>query len=226
LKATIASYHQIIDSFDSFIRKREFPCIAAKAAAARQNIRCLIIHDMTDSKEDKNILQFIYDFIDEYRSVNKIYHSAAIIFEGPDMSREECFDGLMWQKLQSLANLDAEKYPYDKRVNADPSSPHFSFSLKEEAFFIIGLHPGSSRPARRFSYPALVFNPHDQFEKLREEGRYEAMKKVVRNRDLQFSGSVNPMLHDFATSSEALQYSGKVYAENWKCPLQIKHGKS
>ena len=50
-----------------------------------------------------------------------------------------------------LQILDAENYNYDDRVEADPSSAKFSFSIKEEAFYIIGLHAASSRQARQFS---------------------------------------------------------------------------
>ena len=126
---------------------------------------------------------------------------------------------MLWQRLQALSNLDAENYDYDRRVDSDPASAHFSFSLKQEAFFIIGLHPGSKRPARQFSYPTLAFNPHQEFEKLRATHHYEPMKKVVRKRDLAYSGSINPMLTDFGEVSEAIQYSGKFYSRDWQCPF-------
>ena len=101
----------------------------------------------------------------------------------------------------------------------DPAAVEFSFSLKEEAFYLIGLHPGSSRSARRFSYPAIVFNPHTQFERLRELNKYETMKQFIRNRDIRYSGSVNPMLADFGETSEAVQYTGRQYDQDWKCPF-------
>lgn len=173
--------------------------------------------------DDPDTLRFLYSFIDQYRIAKDIYHSATVIFRGPDDMDEEKFDVFLWQRLQSLANIDAEKYLYDKRVSADPDSHHFSFSLMGEAFFIIGLHPKSSRLTRQFEYPALVFNPHEQFEILRERNHYESMKEIVRKRDLEFSGSINPMLDDFGSSSEVLQYSGRRYDKNWKCPLQLTH---
>lgn len=90
-------------------------------------------------------------------------------------------------------------------------------------FFIIALHPGSSRPLRRFTYAALVFNPHMQFEELRETGKYNNMKYAVRKRDLAYSGSINPMLTDFGDASEIYQYSGRKYDNTWQCPLKINH---
>ena len=44
------------------------------------------------------------------------------------------------------------------------------FSLSGTAFFVVGLHPNASRPARQFSSPVLVFNLHAQFERLRADG--------------------------------------------------------
>jgi FPC/CPF motif-containing protein YcgG len=128
--------------------------------------------------------------------------------------------------LQALRNLDEKNYACDSRVDPDPSSANFSFSLKEEAFFIVGLHPGSSRRARQFQYPALVFNPHAEFEKLRKQHNgYERLKAIVRKRDILYSGSVNPMLQDFGLDSEARQYSGRRYSNQWECPLAIDYGK-
>ncbi|MDQ3142714.1 MAG: YqcI/YcgG family protein [Bacteroidota bacterium] len=213
----------IIDEFLAFIHDKTYPCIGAKAAATKQQIQCLVIDHMASSKDDPHILQFLYQFVEDIRNSDEIFQSAAIIFKEPDILTEEIFEELLWQRLQSLADFDAQNYSYDPRVNKDPTSAFFSFSLMEEAFFIIGLHPSSSRISRQFNYPTLVFNPHVQFEKLRASHRYEPMKEIVRSRDLTFSGSINPMLDDFGNTSEVYQYSGKKYDASWKCPLKIDH---
>jgi FPC/CPF motif-containing protein YcgG len=207
----------------SYIDNKDFACIGAKAALAKEQIQCFVADNMACPKDDFDILNFLYKFIDAYRSSNQLYHSAVVIFRGPGFINDEQFDKLMWQRLQVLFDFDSANYNYDLRVDADPSSPNFSFSLKEESLFIIGLHPANSRPLRRFSYPALVFNPHAQFEQLRQSGKYEKMKHVVRKRDIAFSGSANPMLKDFGEASEVYQYSGRKYDDTWKCPLKINH---
>jgi FPC/CPF motif-containing protein YcgG len=217
------AYDPVIEEYLSFISNPQFPCVAAKAAYAHQKIRCMVAANMLCPADDENILQFIYTFVDDYRKAKSLYHSATIIFSGPEIKNEEFFDNILWKRLQALSDLDALNYPYDKRVSADPASPLFSFSLKEEAFFVIALHPCSSRLSRRFKYPTLVFNPHDQFEILRSQHHYEHMKQTVRNRDLKLAGSINPMLDDYGSSSETLQYSGRQYNSDWKCPLQISH---
>jgi FPC/CPF motif-containing protein YcgG len=216
----------IIESFYDFIKRRDYPCVAAKAAAAQDHISCMVAPDMESDNDDKEVLHFIYRFIDAYRSSPEKYHSAAVLFENPTNASEDEFEAILWKKLQSLSDLDAKQYPYDQRVSSDPNSPHFSFSLKQEAFFIVALHPQSSRLARRFMHPVLVFNPHQQFELLRQNNHFDHMKETVRQRDQHFSGSINPMLEDFGMYPETKQYSGRVHEEHWKCPLHIKHGKS
>jgi FPC/CPF motif-containing protein YcgG len=183
----------------------------------------MVAENMYCPKDDVVILEFLYKFIDAFRRSEDLFHSAAIVFKGPVFPDEETFDQVLWQRLQSLSNLDAVNYKYDKRVSADPASSDFSFSLKEEAFFIIGMHQNSSRQARKFGYPALIFNPHAQFETLRKSSSYDKLKNVVRNRDILSSGSVNPMLEDFGNSSEVFQYSGRNYDKSWECPLNINH---
>ncbi|MDF7814744.1 guanitoxin biosynthesis heme-dependent pre-guanitoxin N-hydroxylase GntA [Hymenobacter sp. YC55] len=212
------------DEYLSFINQKDFPCVVAKTALTFNQLHYMVVDHLACPKDDTDILEFIYDFVDTYRQAEKPYHSAAIIFKGPTVPDEVLFEELFWQRMQALSNLDAQRYGYDRRVVADPNSANFSFSLKEEAFFVIGLHPGSSRPARRFKYPTLVFNAHAQFEQLRTNGRYDTIRNTIRTRDIAYSGSVNPMLHDFGDSSEAYQYSGKAYDQAWKCPFLSQHG--
>lgn len=215
---------EIIREYLEFVGNREFPCVAAREAVARQQVACFVAGHMACPKDDADILAFMYNFVDSFRKKKDIYNSATIIFTAPGIQDENVFEKLMWNRLQAISDLDAMQYGYDSRVTPDPSNENFSFSLKEEAFFIIGMHPASSRPMRRFRYAALAFNPHAQFEQLREKRQYDKVKNVVRKRDLALSGSINPMLDDFGKSSEVYQYSGRQYEKSWQCPLNIHHG--
>ena len=214
------------NEYSEFIRDKNFPCIGAKTALAKNQVQCLVSGNMACPADDEKILEYLYSYIDSYRKTGGIFHSVAIIFTGPDNISEAIFEKLLWQRLQAISNLDSVNYKYDKRVSSDTASPDFSFSLKEEAFFIIGMHPRSSRPSRRFKYPALIFNPHEQFELMKATNKYEIMKQSVRKRDMIFSGSVNPMLNDHGKKTEVLQYSGKNYTSPLKCPLKINHASS
>src|SRR6185312_15214178 len=107
-------------------------------------------------------------------------------------------------------------------VDSNPDSPHFSMSIGGSGFFVVGLHPNSSRAARRFKYPTLVFNLHAQFERLRDEGRYETIRNKTIERDIALDGTPNPMLARHGHGPAAAQYSGRLVNENWQCPF--KHG--
>ncbi len=217
------SPQQISKAYKKFLSKREYPCIAAKAALKHEQIHSFFASHMACPNDDHAILKFLYDFVDAFRDSDQLYHSAIIIFQAPHVTDEETFENLLWQRLQSLHQLDSKMHQYDTRVSSAPTHAKFSFSIKEEAMFVIGLHPGSSRPARQFEYPALVFNPHGQFEQLRKLGKYEKMKYAVRKKEISNAGSVNPMLTDFGELSEVFQYSGKAYNVDWECPLNITH---
>ena len=48
------------------------------------------------------------------------------------------------------------------------------------------------------------------------------MQKIIRARDRDNAGSINPMLSDFGTRSEARQYSGRAVGDDWQCPLRVR----
>jgi len=215
----MVSEQHIINEYWEFLSEKGFPCIAAKAALSRNQIKSIVVPHMACPAQDAEVLQFMYNFVDNYRLSEESYHSAAVVFKEPLHADEPLFDQFLWQRLQALSQMDSVNYPHDPRVESDPASPNYSYSLKSEAFFIVGLHPASSRKSRQFKYPTLVFNPHAEFEKLRRSNRYEKMKEVVRKRDVEYSGSVNPMLDDFGNVSEVNQYSGMRHDSSWSCPL-------
>ena len=215
----------IIDEFRKHLSQKDFPCIGAKTALASGQLKCMVAYHMGCPHQDGEVLQFIYDFVDQFRNSGSLYHSAAVLFRQPVDLNEEIFEKLLWERLQSLSDLDALQYAYDPRVSENTASPYFSFSLKSEAFFIIGLKPESKHASRRFTYPAIIFNPHLQFQTLRETEKYNHLKSVIRKRDIQYSGTINPVLKDFGEASEVFQYSGRLQDENWQCPLKINHGK-
>ncbi len=219
----------LVDSETAEIAERElyervaapdFPCVGAKSAMARGTLRVLACHNLKSGWDDVRIHRALIDWAWEYRRNPGGLRSLAVVFDGPGDLTEAQFEAAMWERIQSFADKDAWLgQPYDHRVSADPGDSHFSLSFGGEAFFAVGLHPGASRPARRFPRPTLVFNLHDQFEKLREEGRYEGMRDKILKRDVALAGSVNPMLKRHGEGSEAAQYSGRVVGEDWRCPF-------
>ena len=210
-------------TFEGHIADKGFPCVGAKSALARGTLRVLPGRDVTSGWNDMHIHDALLEWAYAYRDDPQGLRSLAVVFEGPLDLTEEEFEKHMWERIQSLADKDAWRgQPYDGTVSPDPGDPHFSLSFGGEAFFVVGLHPNASRPARRFDRPILVFNLHDQFETLRKEGRYERMRETILDRDLTLAGDLNPMLSRHGESSEARQYSGRKVDDGWQAPFKDK----
>lgn len=168
----------------------------------------------------EQMIRDIEDYIESYDFDDNVFKSFIAVFPEQEIASEIEFENLLWRQLQFLHEKD--NTPWDHRVSDDPKSENFSFSLAGRAFYVIGMHPKSSRMARQTPWPALVFNLHAQFEKLREMGVYQKVRDRIRKRDEKLQGSINPMLEDFGESSEALQYSGRKVSQEWKCPFHKK----
>lgn len=216
--------HEAQDSLEALlfdhIDDRAFPCVGAKSAMARGTLGVLACSRIDSAWDDVRIHDALMRLAENYRRDQAMYRSFAVVFEGPADLSEAAFEAALWQRVQSLSDKDVWRgQDYDARVSTDPANPHFSLSFGGEAFFIVGLHPRASRPARRFERPTLVFNLHDQFERLRAKGKYETMREKILVRDEALAGSRNPMLARHGAASEARQYSGRVVDDRWACPF-------
>jgi FPC/CPF motif-containing protein YcgG len=213
--------HPLANAFRSFIGEPTFPCVGAKSALSRDQLTIVIARDVASGWDDTRIYPALLAFVSRYKRAPRLFCSLAILFEQPGDLSEAGFEHALWARVQSLSDKDAWLgLPHDERVQPCPTDPHFSLSFGGEAFFVVGLHPNASRKARRFHRPALVFNLHDQFEILRQSGRYESLRESIGMRDLRFSGSLNPMLATHGELSEARQYSGREVDDEWVCPFR------
>jgi len=215
----------LADRFRAHIDAAGFPCVGAKSALARGTLKIVAARDIASAWNDVQIHDELLHWAFDYRREPGGLRSLAVVFAGPTDLGEREFERCMWERLQSLADKDAWRgQEYAAAVSPDPDDPHFSLSFGGEGFFVVGLHPNASRPARRFETPALVFNLHDQFERLREEGRYERMRETIISRDVAIAGTPNPMLARHGEASEAAQYSGRIVPEDWECPFRdVRH---
>jgi uncharacterized protein len=211
----------LMRAFHEFIRDCEFPCVGAKAALAQNHVQIVIAADIRSNWDDLRVVDSLLDFAHSYKESPTLFRSFVLIFRGPGDLSEAQFEQHLWERVQTLSDKNSlYAAEADSRFSSDPENRHFSLSFGGEAFFVVGLHPNASRPARRFARPALVFNLHDQFEQLRDQGRYERLRETILERDVALSGSVNPMLTRHGEGSEAKQYSGREVGENWRCPYE------
>lgn len=219
LPVTLDNDHRLADSFREFVVRQDFPCVGAKSALARGQMQFMVARDVSSAWDDLRIYSALFNFAQTYRAQPALFQSLVVLFRGPGNLDEVRYESFLWQRLQSLTDKDDwHGQSHDTRVSANPADHNFSVSFASEAFFVVGLHPNASRPARRFSSPAIVFNPHDQFETLRDQGRYGGLKEKIARRDEALAGSRNPMLQVFGEGSEAPQFSGRIVEDSWACP--------
>ena len=212
--------HPLAERFRAFIQNPTFPCVGAKSALAKGYLRFVVADDIGSAGDDTRLHAALMAFVCRYRERPDLFQSLVVVFQQPDRLSEEGFETRLWERLQSLSDQDSRLgHAYDARVAPDPEDQHFSLSFAGEAFFVVGLHPGASRPARQFEAPTLVFNLHDQFERLRAQGRYEKLRDAIQARDISWTGSINPMLTTHGERSEAPQYSGRHVSDDWACPF-------
>jgi FPC/CPF motif-containing protein YcgG len=206
------------EQFADIIAERGYPCVGAKSAFKRGQAAHVVLDDMRDAGTPASLRDHLSRF-GEQTDFTDGFHTFLASFRLPHMSTEAQFERHLWDLLQRVH--DADEQPWDPAVSSDPSSPHFGFSVAGRAYFVIGLHPAASRVARRFPLPTLVFNAHEQFERLRADGRFDGLKETIRRRDEALQGEVNPMAHDHGDASEALQYSGRRQPGTWTPPLVV-----
>jgi FPC/CPF motif-containing protein YcgG len=207
-------------AFREFVQRPQFPCLGAKGVIRVNSYVLRVYGALGCASNASRLLADLTSFNAEYREAS--FSTFVGVFPELAPTDETSFERRLWQQLQTIHDAEPNGRAWAEGVSDDPGDPQFSFSVAGRAFFVVGLHPGSSRLARRFCVPALVFNPHEQFTRLREEGRFEGLRSAIRARDLSLQGTENPNLADFGEESEARQYSGRRTEADWKCPFSRK----
>jgi FPC/CPF motif-containing protein YcgG len=195
----------------------DYPCLGARSVFKKERATVVMHDDMADPETAHRLVDQLKAYVDSV-DPEEGFVSFIAGFRGPEVRDERHFEEMLWSLLQNLHDVDDE--PWAPEVSADPNDPHFAFSVGGTAFFIVGLHPQASREARRMPLPMLVFNLHEQFEALRENGGFERMRDTIRRRDEELQGSINPMVSDHGEASEARQYSGRRLESGWEPPFE------
>ncbi|WP_051209963.1 guanitoxin biosynthesis heme-dependent pre-guanitoxin N-hydroxylase GntA [Gelidibacter mesophilus] len=206
--------------YRDFILKRKHPCVMANTIFMQDDYKLKIYDDITSDSVVAPVLSDLDSYIKDYDFDSNAFETILFCFKENNFKTELQFENALWKFLQKLHDNDDKDW--DTSVNREPENANFSFSIKGKAFYIIGMHPNSSRIARQAPYCTLVFNLHWQFEKLRDMGIYQNIKKRIRRRDKKLQGTINPVLKDFGKASETRQYSGREVEADWKCPFTNK----
>jgi uncharacterized protein len=210
------------DSLRALVLNEHFSCVGAKAAVRQGGYRFGFYPELASPSSCAGLARDLFTFVQERELLPGEFTTFVASFGDPLPPDERAFEDLLWQTLQRLHDLDAVHHPWAHAHAADASDPAFAFSFASMAFFIVGLHAASSRATRRFAWPTLIFNPHAQFDRLRQSGQYARFKEVIRSAERALQGDTNPMLADFGERSEAPQYSGRQVERDWRCPFHVR----
>lgn len=215
--AVVASTDEFGELLSERILGPEYPCLGARSVFKRERATVVLHDDLEAPETARTLLEQLREYAATVDPEDG-FVSFVAGFRGPEVRDEKHFEEMLWGLLQRLHDVDEQ--PWAPEVSADPNDPHFAFSVAGTPFFIVGLHPKASREARRMPLPVLVFNLHEQFESLREEGGFERMRDTIRRRDEELQGSINPMVSDHGETSEARQYSGRKLEKAWEAPFE------
>ncbi len=204
-------------TYHNFIIENDHPCIMAQSVFITDEVELYSYQGLGTREAAEQLINDIKQYLHTYDFDSNSFKTLMAVFAEDKIDTEKEFEDKLWQHLSHLYELDDQ--PWDETVAMDPASSDFSFSIAGAAFFIVGMHPNSSRKARRSPHPCLTFNLHWQFQRLREMGTFEQVRDKIRERDKDLQGYLNPVVKDHGEESEAKQYSGRNVEDNWKCPF-------
>ena len=200
--------------------QKNYPCIAALRSYHKDDYQVGFYGKFGTGETWRELRNDLLFFLEEQKRSGSIYLTFWATFAPQEMSEEE-FEASLWRELSFLTSEEEKDLDWKPGATTNPQDEAFRFSLGGTEFFVVGLHSQSSRVARRFSRPALIFNVFDQFEQLEKLGQYESMVKVNRDRDIKFQGQVNPMVEAHGEKWETIQLSGRQNEKKWKCPFHF-----
>lgn len=206
-------------AFRALILDPEFPCVAARSALNQNSYRFSMYQEMNSDDATDALARDLAAFVEEQLTIEGQFTTFIACFDAPKVKDGIEFERMLWEQLARLNAIDTA--PWDDAVSSDSSDPQFSFSFAGRGFFVVGLAPSGERWARTFPWPVMAFNAHFQFEKLRENGQFERMQEVIRGRDIELQGDLNPNLSNFGEHTEAKQYSGREVGPDWQCPVRF-----
>jgi uncharacterized protein len=204
----------------AFLSQKDYPCLAAQRSLKKEEFLVGLYGKFGAGEGWRELRASLLSFLAEQKRTGSPYLSYWAIFE-PETMSEEDFERGLWSELSLLTSEEDKSLDWAPGKTTDPEDKSFIFSLGGCELFVVGLHALSSRKSRRFPFPALVFNAFSQFESFKEKGIYEGLVGAIREREVRFEGSVNPMAEEHGEKWETIQFSGKANPKEWKCPFHF-----
>lgn len=199
-----------------------FPCLGAKSTFKTENMRFSFYDALGCPNSIKKLAQGLYFYIDEKKEINggSAFTSFAAIFEGPYFPDFDSFEKTYFSVLYELHLIDKEKYPWPSHIPKDPNAQKFAFCFGGKGFFVTGMGPVIPRLSRRFIAPVMVFNAHENFTALKENGIFDKIKPKIRAGDMMLEQNGHYVNSGVAEGRESAQYCGNPKdRKEFKCPF-------
>ncbi len=148
----------LVRRFQHNMLDKLFPASAEQGMPTRKYTRYFVADEMSSSKNDKEILRFLYSVIEELRASRENAYNAVVLFKGPDIQTEDEFEYFLGERLRSLVELDSWHFSMGGGITGEYPDADFRLNLKDENLHITGLHGLSTRKTLRFPFPAVVFS--------------------------------------------------------------------
>ncbi len=182
----------------------------------------MVARDIGSGWDDLRIYPLLLDFVDSYRAEPTLFRSFAVVFEGRRALSEAKFEAVHVGRVPSRCptRTPGTGTLTIQRVSEDPHDHAFLAELRRRGVLHRGAAPRRQPPGAPVPRACMIFNLHDQFERLRLDGTYDKLRRTILSRDEALAGSQNPMLARFGEVSEARQYSGRAVDAAWACPFR------
>lgn len=209
--------------FRAMLTSPAFPCLGGSGAVHRSEYRFGLYGELGSSEAAQRCSADLAAYLTERPSEHYPVTVFVASFREPIISSELAFETALWRHLCGLQHLDPPER--DGRAPGCPfggssggaADPDPGFFFQDREFFVVGLHPASSRWARRFGWPTLVFNALTHSDELKRLGKYDHMQEKILARDRGLQGSDNPSL----PFPQVSQFSGRAVDSTWKCPVHL-----
>ena len=139
------------DNFKKFIIEEDHPCIMSQTIFSSENYQLHTYKGLGSITAAKKIVEDLKNYLEGYDFSTNEFFSFIAVFEDASDYSEKGFEDLLWKQLQNIHNIDHKKW--DGTVSSNPKNKSFSFSILGTAFYIVGMHPNSSRNARKSPRP-------------------------------------------------------------------------
>ena len=213
----------IHSQFRGTILSPAFPCLGGAGAIRRGDYRFAVYGALGSAESAHVCATDLMRFVDETPAEEHSIAAFVAAFHGPLIPTEAAFETALWEQLRGMHERDVTASPGVTTLaaaTADEGSidPDPGFVFRARDFFVVGLHPASSRWARRFGWATLVFNALTHSDALKRLGKYDRMQETILNRDYRLQGSANPSL----PFSQQSQFSGRRIGADWRCPVKLR----